>query len=88
MGKKIAVVARKKQSEAFRMAAGLTILDDEIFLIVDGAVDTTAESREQLELVGDIGIKACSTVPFEGLGHVSMEEMADALLSCDVVLAY
>ncbi|MGE0080599.1 MAG: hypothetical protein AB7U81_04825 [Thiohalomonadaceae bacterium] len=47
MQKRILVVALDRRTEALRMAAGLTLLDDQVTVKVCGPLDTDAD--EQLE---------------------------------------
>ena len=50
MSKKILVVARDQQIEALRMAAGLTLLDDEVCVTLWGKLDeSSSEAGEQLD---------------------------------------
>lgn len=47
--KNILMIARDRKIEALRMAAGLTLLDDTVSVLVCGQLDDSIEVSEQLE---------------------------------------
>jgi hypothetical protein len=47
--KNILMIARHKKIEALRMAAGLTLLDDAVNVLVCGELEDSAAASEQLE---------------------------------------
>lgn len=79
--KNILMVARDKQIEALRMAAGLTLLDDAVSVLVCGKLEDSAEASEQLEAL------EFSDVPvtqLESPDDISLA-MAQAISQADVV---
>ncbi|HEX9136507.1 MAG TPA: hypothetical protein VF905_06140 [Nitrospirota bacterium] len=88
--KKIAVVVRDRQSEALRVAGGLTLADDAIEVyILDRKLDKdNPEVATPLELVADLDLKVYSNNPENGYTTLSLEEMAKKLLEYDVVVPY
>ncbi|HET7317659.1 MAG TPA: hypothetical protein VFK23_00840 [Nitrospirota bacterium] len=88
--KKIAVVVRDRQSEALRVAGGLTLADDTIEVyILDRKLDKdNPEVAMPLELVTDLDLKVYSNNPENGYTTLSLEEMAKKLLEYDVVVPY
>ncbi|MGE5807499.1 MAG: hypothetical protein ACM32I_00055 [Nitrospirota bacterium] len=88
--KKIAVVVRDRQSEALRVAGGLTLADDTIEVyILDRKLDKdNPEVAMPLELVADLDLKVYSNNPENGYTTLSLEEMAKKLLEYDVVVPY
>lgn len=61
MKKRILVVARSNKVEALRVAAGLTLLDDSVRLVVLGELEETPAAREQLEVLefADVPVQRC-----------------------------
>ena len=47
--KKILLIARDKKIEALRMATGLTLLDDDVNVLVCGELEASSHAEEQLE---------------------------------------
>lgn len=88
--KKIAVVVRDRQSEALRVAGGLTLADDTIeVFILDRKLDKdNPEVAMPLELITDLDLKVYSNNPENGYTTLSLEEMAKKLLEYDVVVPY
>ena len=88
--KKIAVVVRDRQSEALRVAGGLTLADDtiEVFILDRELAKNNPEVALPLELVTDLELKVYSNNPENGYTTISLEEMAKKLLEYDVVVPY
>jgi hypothetical protein len=88
--KKIAVVVRDRQSEALRVAGGLTLADDTIeVFILDRKLDKdNPEVAQPLELVTDLDLKVYSNNPGNSYTTISLEEMAKKLLEYDIVVPY
>jgi hypothetical protein len=90
MAKNIAVVVRDRQSEAMRMALGLTLVDDrvDVFLLA-GKLGRSPQDAQNLELMKEMGITVYSSdkenVDTE---HLSAEEIARRLLQYDHILPY
>ena len=51
MKRRILVVARNNKAEALRVAAGLTLLDDVVRVVVLGGLEDTPAVREQLDVL-------------------------------------
>ncbi len=79
--KNILMVARDRKIEALRMAAGLTLLDDKVTVLVCGTLDDSAEASEQLEAL------EFSDVPVTQLDNPDDVPlaMAQAISQADVV---
>jgi hypothetical protein len=88
--KKIAVIARDRQSEALRVAGGLTLDDDTIeVFVLDRKLDKNdPEVAAPLELVTELDLKMYSNNPENGYTTVTLEEMAKKLLEYDFVVPY
>jgi hypothetical protein len=88
--KRIAVIVRDRQSEALRVAGGLTLADDSIeVFVLDNKLDKdNAEVATPLELVTELDLKMYSNNPANGYTVLSLEEMAKKLLECDFVVPY
>lgn len=80
MKKRILVVARSNRVEALRVAAGLTLLDDAVRLLVLGELEETPAVREQLEVLEftDVPMQRCEA----GAGGAAL---AREVLGADMV---
>ena len=90
MSKKIAVVVRDRQAEAFRMAVGLTLEDDEVnVFVMDKKVDDSDEAVSlNVETCNDLDVKIYSNNPENNFEQMSTEDIASALVNYDSVLPY
>lgn len=89
MAKRLAVIIRDRQSEAFRMSIGLTILEDRVDIFLTKPLLNDTETAMQLEGATEVGIPILSTVPEESrFPSISMEEMAQSLLKADHIIVY
>jgi hypothetical protein len=88
--KKIAVIVRDRQSEALRVAGGLTLADDTIdVFVLDRKLDKTDKAlASPLELVTDLELKVYSNNGSNGFTTITLEEMAKKLLEYDIVVPY
>lgn len=88
--KKIAVIVRDRQSEALRVAGGLTLADDTIEVyILDRKLDKdNPEVAMPLELITDLDLKVYSNNPENGYTTLSLGEMAKKLLEYDILVPY
>ncbi|WP_372921354.1 hypothetical protein [Roseovarius sp.] len=78
--KKILVIARYDKVEALRMAAGLTLLDDQVTVASLGELDDTSEDVQlQLESL------EFAEVPVETLAERGASEVASMMTNSDVV---
>lgn len=90
MSKKIAVVVRDRQAEAFRMAVGLTLEDDEVnVFVMDNKVDDSDEAVSlNVETCNDLDVKIFSNNPANNFEQMSTDDIARALVNYDSVLPY
>lgn len=90
MKKKIAIVIRDRQEEAFRMSLGLTILDDDIdIFVLDSKLAETENTEMNLEMIKELGLKIYTNSPENaGMAFIANDQLADTLLSYDHVLPY
>lgn len=90
MAKKIAVLVRERQSEALRMAVGLTLMDDAIdVFVLDRNVEKTEENDLNLETAEMMDMSIYTN--FRGneeIEFLSNEEIADRLLEYDHIIPY
>ena len=87
--KKIAVLVRDRQSEALRMAVGLTLVDDEVSVfIMDQKLPSSDDIDLNVETLGDMDAKIFSNNPENQVQQMSTEEIAKALVDFDVVIPY
>jgi hypothetical protein len=91
--KKIGVIVNTgnsyRQSEAVRVALGLTLMDDRVELIVlDRELPRSKAVEKNLELLRSMKGKAYSNNPENKLETLSLEEIARKLLEYDVVVPY
>ena len=88
--KRIAVIVRDRQSEALRVAGGLTLADDTIDVyVLDRKLNRTDKDLAgPLELVSDLDLKVYSNNAENGFTTITIEEMAKKLLEYDIVVPY
>jgi hypothetical protein len=88
--KKIAVIVRERQSEALRVAGGLTLADDivDVFILDNKLDKSNAEIATPLELSTELDLKIFSNNPENGFTTTTLEDMAWKLLEYDVVVPY
>ncbi|VAW83125.1 hypothetical protein MNBD_GAMMA14-729 [hydrothermal vent metagenome] len=80
--KTILLIAQNNKPEALRIASGLTLLDDQVKVDVDGELGTDAETSLQLEAL------EFAEVPVERLELSTTEDfdrLAKDIISADVV---
>jgi len=79
--KNILMIAQQKKIEALRMATGLTLLDDNVSVLVCGVLEKSVDASEQLEAL------AFSDVPVMQLDSTAdiPRAMARAISQADVV---
>ena len=90
MSKKIAVMVRDRQAEAFRMAVGLTLEDDEVnVFVMDNKLDDNDEAVSlNVETCNDLDVKIYSNNPENKFEQMSIDDIARALVNYDTVLPY
>ena len=78
--KQILMIAKRKPTEALRMATGLTLLDDQVRVVVMGELEDNEANAEQMEALD------FSEVPVtEVVDEASFEVLAEQLFQADVV---
>lgn len=89
MQKKIAVLVRERQSEAFRMAVGLTLADDAVTVFVmDNTLADGEGIRMSLEMLQEMGAKIYTNHSESSLAYMSNDEIARSLPEFDAVVPY
>ncbi len=90
MAKKIAVLVRERQSEALRMAVGITLMDDIIgIFVLDRNVEETKENSLNLETAEMMDMELFSNHSGNhGMKYVSNEQLAQKLLEYDHIIPY
>jgi hypothetical protein len=88
--KRIAVLVRDRESEALRMALGLTLMDDLVDVyVLDRRLAGAEEDLMNLDLMGEVGIKVYSNHPDETRAqYCPTSQIARQLLDYDHVLPY
>ncbi|MBN2655270.1 MAG: hypothetical protein JXR79_09210 [Nitrospirae bacterium] len=87
MQKKIAILAKEKHNEAFRIAAGLTILDDTIDIFVLGnELEYNEQMQNSLKLAAAMDLKIYTNNPAnKQMTYIPTDELAIKLLEYDLV---
>ncbi|MEE9524118.1 MAG: hypothetical protein V3V59_05125 [Thermodesulfovibrionales bacterium] len=90
MAKKIAVLVRERQSEALRMAVGITLMDDIISIFVlDRKVEETEENSLNLETAEMMDMALFTNYSENsGMEYLSNEQLADRLIEYDHIIPY
>ena len=90
MSKNIAVIVRDRQSEALRMAIGITLMDDTIDVyVLDHTIEKTEKHKLYLETIKIMEMNAYSNVgENETMKLLTTEQIANKLTQYDHVLAY
>jgi hypothetical protein len=88
--RKIAVLVRERQSEALRMALGLTLVDDLVDVyVLDRKLEAHEEDLLNLELMKDTGIHIYSNRPDDSSAEYrTAKDIAQRLLEYDHILPY
>jgi hypothetical protein len=88
--KKLAVIVRDRPGEAFRVTAGLTLMDDtvEVFVLDRKLDKADPKIAPLLELASELELKMYSNNPENGCTTITLEEMAKKLLEYDLVVPY
>jgi hypothetical protein len=90
MSKKIAVIVREGQSEALRMAVGLTLADDEInVFVMDKKIEENEGTALNVETLGDLDVPVFTNTPENSKFELkSTEDIARELVNYDIVIPY
>jgi hypothetical protein len=87
--KKIAVLVRDRQTEALRMAVGLTLADDDLSVFVmDNKLDKDEKNSLNIETLRALGVRIYSNNPENRLEYMTTEEIARTLVTFDTVIPY
>lgn len=88
--KRIAVVVRDRESEALRMALGLTLADDAVSVyVVDHRLAANDDDLMNIELLKEMGVGVYSNRSDEPLAEFrSAEQVAHELVAHDHILPY
>lgn len=89
MQKKIAVLVRRKNTEALRTAMGATLADDRVTVFVmDEGLGQDEETALNLEMLESLKVKIYSNVPDDPFPKMSTGKIALLLPDFDVVIPY
>ena len=90
MSKKIAVIVRDRQSEALRMSAGITFMDDTIELIfLDRLLESSEAVETNLEIASEMEIPLYTNLPDnQGMTCLATPELQKKLLEYDHIIVY
>ncbi len=90
MSKKIAILVRERQSEAFRISAGLIMMDDSVdVFVLDRKVAGDPDTKRNCELCKEMGLGLYTNTKENGdLQYLSTEALADRLLEYDIIDPY
>jgi hypothetical protein len=90
MSKKIAILVRDRQSEAFRMSGGLIMMDDAIdIFVLDRKVSSDEETQRNLELCKDMGLNIyTNTKENADMEYLTTYALAGRLLEYDIIDPY
>lgn len=90
MRKRIGVLVRERQSEALRVAAGLTLRDDRVeVFVLDRKVAATPEIALNIEALRELEMRvATNCAENAGFELLTNAELARQILACDIILSY
>jgi hypothetical protein len=90
MTRKIAILVRDRESEALRMALGLTLMDDSVnVFLLDRKFDLSEADSANLELMRELDIAFFSNhAGNDGTDYVSTDDLARQLTEYDHVIPY
>lgn len=90
MVKKIAVLSRERQTEALRMAVGLTLMDDVVDLyVLDRMLEDTDQNRLNLETMEMMDMGLYTNFPGNAnMTVLSNREVAEKLIDYDHIIPY
>jgi hypothetical protein len=90
MAKRIAVLVRERQSEAMRMAIGLTLRDDVVDVyVLDRPVEATENAALNLDMMKELSMRIYTNHKGSaGMTYLSTREIAESLTGYDHILAY
>ena len=90
MARKIAVLVRDRQSEAFRISAGLIVLDDIIdIFVLDRKVETDEDTLRNYGLCRDMDLKMyTNNKDNKDMEYLDVDAMADKLVEYDFIDPY
>jgi hypothetical protein len=87
--KRIAVLVRERETEALRMAVGLTLQDDEVNVyVMDRKLGDDPKVGMNLEVLGELRVRIYTNNAENSFEFMSTEDIAKALVTYDTVLPY
>ncbi|MCE5195470.1 MAG: hypothetical protein LLF28_08510 [Nitrospiraceae bacterium] len=85
--KKIAVIARDRQTVAIKTAIGLTLAEDSVTVfIVDRQLAITEETKIGIETLKMMNVDIISNNPSNKFKQMSTEEIANKLTNFDIMI--
>ncbi len=90
MARKVAIVVRDRQSEAFRISAGLIVLDDVIdIFVLDRKVEADPDTQRNYELCRDMDLKIfTNNKENSDMEFLTVDALADKLTEYDFIDPY
>ncbi len=90
MARKIAILVRDRQSEAFRISAGLIMMDDAVDVyVLDRKLSEDPDTRRNRDLCKEMGLGLyTNTRENQDMQYLSNEALADRLLEYDLIDPY
>ena len=79
--KNILMIAKDNKIEALRMASGLTLLDDQVSVLICGELEDSTQAEEQLEALDFSDVPITRVASDEEIPNA----MASAILQADAV---
>ena len=90
MAKKIAVLTRDRQEEAFRMALGLILMDDLVdVFVLDRKVEDNEDNQTNIEMMEDMEMNVYTNHrENKEMQYIQNAEIAERLLQYDTIIPY
>ncbi len=90
MAKKIAVLTRERQEEAFRMALGIILMDDIVDVyVLDRKVEDSEDNNTNIEMMKDMEMNIYTNHPEnKEMQYMQSSEIAETLLQYDTISPY
>ena len=90
MAKKIAVLTRDRQEEAFRMALGLILMDDLVdVFVLDRKMEDNEDNQTNIEMMEDMEMNVYTNQrENKEMQYIQNAEIAERLLQYDTIIPY
>jgi hypothetical protein len=90
VAKRLAVLVRERQTEALRVAVGLTLNDDRVEVyVLDRPLGGDPENAAYVDTLRQLGVRvATNCADNAGLELVTNAQLARRLAACDAVVPY